>query len=301
MISLIKGKKEGGEFSRFKSWEYCHQVFYEVHSSGKQLKEEDVDLLALHLSFYLASWGMYRGSTFILQRDYKTHKEIVRRIFNKKYGDLWRFDPSSADEKEFPKIAKLATEAYSDIVDAYGEIPERYFVDDDGDDEKPISMTLITKILMGTFAICPAFDRFFKDGIHWYNKKHENIKSRIMGPVSHYEREDKFESDLINLFIFAKQQANYLNTADTATAFAYPIMKKVDMFFWEVGYEKGFLNSLEEKVTKPIDINNKKSIKPIIKLINQIQTLFNIYVFADSNYSDIISYYSRLIRNRLGI
>jgi len=42
--------------------------------------------LALHLGFYLASWGMYRGSTGLLQKDYQIHIEAVSIIKN--YYDL---------------------------------------------------------------------------------------------------------------------------------------------------------------------------------------------------------------------
>ncbi len=44
--------------------------------------EETIDMLALHLGFYLASWGMYRGSSFLLQKDYKVHVPIVKIIIN---------------------------------------------------------------------------------------------------------------------------------------------------------------------------------------------------------------------------
>ena len=42
--------------------------------------------MALHLGFYLASWGMYRGSTGLLQKDYQIHIEAVSIIKN--YYDL---------------------------------------------------------------------------------------------------------------------------------------------------------------------------------------------------------------------
>ena len=43
-------------------------------------KENDVNLdyLSLQLAFYLASWGMYRGSSFLIQKDYRVHIPVVR-------------------------------------------------------------------------------------------------------------------------------------------------------------------------------------------------------------------------------
>lgn len=43
-------------------------------------KENDVNLdyLSLQLAFYLASWGMYRGSSFLLQKYYRVHIHVER-------------------------------------------------------------------------------------------------------------------------------------------------------------------------------------------------------------------------------
>ena len=48
--------------ARYRSWEHCYSNFY--HARGKEVI--DVDYLSLQLAFYLASWGMYRGSSFLI-------------------------------------------------------------------------------------------------------------------------------------------------------------------------------------------------------------------------------------------
>ena len=58
---------------RFKSWEYCYTAFGNLDS---------VDYLSLHLAFYLASWGMYRGSCGIFWKDYKIHIKTIDTIRN---------------------------------------------------------------------------------------------------------------------------------------------------------------------------------------------------------------------------
>ena len=73
---------------RYKSWEYCYKVFNDAHNFGN-LDEEYIDYLCLHLAFYLASWGMYRGSSFLLQKDYKVHKIVIEELFKEKYNNLW--------------------------------------------------------------------------------------------------------------------------------------------------------------------------------------------------------------------
>lgn len=75
--------------------EHCNNVFNEKHvelmekrKSCHDLSDEDYDYLALHLSFYLASWGMYRGSSMLLSTDYKIHIPIVKELMKEEYEYL---------------------------------------------------------------------------------------------------------------------------------------------------------------------------------------------------------------------
>ena len=63
---------------RFKSWEHCYYAFGDDNKT--------IDELALHLAFYLASWGMYRGKCGIFWKDYKIHIKTIGII--RKYYDL---------------------------------------------------------------------------------------------------------------------------------------------------------------------------------------------------------------------
>lgn len=40
----------------------------------------DYDYLSLQLAYYLASWGMLRGSSFLLWKDYKIHIPMVKEM-----------------------------------------------------------------------------------------------------------------------------------------------------------------------------------------------------------------------------
>ena len=44
---------------RYLSWEHCYLMF----SNEIQQANPNIDLLSLHLGFYLASWGMMRASS----------------------------------------------------------------------------------------------------------------------------------------------------------------------------------------------------------------------------------------------
>lgn len=72
------------ENGRYRSWEYC----YALYSKSRNESNPNVDYLSLSLAFYLASWGMYRGSSFLLQKDYKIHIPVVKEILKSKYDAL---------------------------------------------------------------------------------------------------------------------------------------------------------------------------------------------------------------------
>ena len=49
-LNLLRDKVEGGPFSRFKSWEYCHLAF--LNAKDRELNEDDIDILALHIKIW---------------------------------------------------------------------------------------------------------------------------------------------------------------------------------------------------------------------------------------------------------
>lgn len=62
------------EHHRYRSWELCYNYFHQNTIDAVAL---DRDRAALELGFYLASWGMYRGSSFLLQHAYTVHRGAI--------------------------------------------------------------------------------------------------------------------------------------------------------------------------------------------------------------------------------
>ena len=82
---------------RFRSWGHCHRYFRQrerIRARG------DLDHAALQLGFYLASWGMYRGSSFLLRKDYRIHSWAVRELLKPKYDMLLHVEFDSERETE---------------------------------------------------------------------------------------------------------------------------------------------------------------------------------------------------------
>ena len=61
-------------YTRYKSWEHCYNAFKKYRKD-----ESKTELLCLHLSCYLASWGMLRNSG-LMNYDYFVHKPLVEEI-----------------------------------------------------------------------------------------------------------------------------------------------------------------------------------------------------------------------------
>ena len=248
--SLIKNLQVGDPDTRYRSWEHCHKAFLDGKDSflKPDLPEEDrnriIDHLALHLAFYLASWGMYRGSSFLLQRDYKTHLKAVE-IIMPPYTDpdiakLWDYDPEVLGIERANDLLFKKGGIYWQIRDAYSS--------NDVSGEGVPSETLITKILMGTFGCVPAFDRFLKRGIQDFLSKHGKIISfknqtykltQSLETGSPGTASESFKA----LALFADKERNQLSIEGSEPE--YPLMKCVDMYFWETGYELDLADELD--------------------------------------------------------
>ena len=203
------------ENGRSLSWEHCYRVFRDARTDPSP----DYDYLSLHLAFYLASWGMYRGSSFLLQKDYKVLVPIVEEVLKPEYDCLFGLACADLRESEIQdrleNLNKYIAKHFEPIRDevAGREVPT------------PVSPVLITKILMGTLGCVPAYDRFFVDGIKKYKVTtgEYNLKS-VLRLVDFYEaHNDRLE------------EARHGMWTEDLT---YPQMKLLDMGFWQVGFEK---------------------------------------------------------------
>lgn len=273
----ILNKPEGDPFTRYKSWEYCYKVFKEYREKrqgGRKLTNNDYDYLALNLAFYLASWGMYRGSSFLLQRDYKTHIPAVKEIMKSKYDALQGFDPfGKNDEKLTTAIGKILELQYT-VIRSYQPISEKKVLEES--EHADLSNTLVTKIIMGTLACVPAYDRYLKKGLGQ------------SGIVQKFGRKS-----LCQLFKHVAENHEDFNINIPAKNVEYPIMKKADMYFWQYGYELDFLDE-DSFFTKLCDKEegretlNQKENNSKNKLIAQLRMFIDCQSSSLSDFKTIL-------------
>ena len=202
------------ENGRSRSWEHCYRVFRDARIDPSP----DCDYLSLHLAFYLASWGMYRGSSFLLQKAYKVLSPIVEKVLKPEYDCL--FGVACADLWE-PEVQAWLTNVYDYIADYFHTIREEVA---GREVPTPVSPVLITKILMGTLGCVPAYDRFFQDGVATYKVTTQEYSSNsVLKLVDFYEEHnDRLE-----------EARRGMRVGDLT----YPQMKLLDMGFWQVGFE----------------------------------------------------------------
>lgn len=194
---------------RYKSWEHSYNAF---------LKSRSKKLLSLHLSFYLASWGMYRGSSGLLQRDFRIHIGAVN-ILNRKQYDRLRCSKSnevSVSDIELILQLKDKLKKYCDS-DRFSK--EKNKRSGSGTD------TLISKIILGTLGCVPAFDRYYIDGARKIGIKCTNFSKSSLSELFGFIDQNKTAIVKIQKFISRK-------------GIYYPLMKIMDMHFWQIGFNK---------------------------------------------------------------
>lgn len=205
------------EYHRYTSWDNCFQAF----SVSKQS-----EIQILELAFYLASWGMYRGSSGLLQKNHRIHKGAVDIVF------------SNANQKlKCNETKEIKKENIKDILSVKDELAKYYTQDRfkftrGAEEKKCISPTdtLLSKIMLGTLGCVPAYDRYFKTGLKKEKMQHTGFT----------------EASLIELFDFIDKNKNEIEQVQRGIKgklkVHYPLMKIMDMYFWQIGYDESEKN-----------------------------------------------------------
>ena len=132
---------------RYTSFDYCYNHF-RLHREQGMLSElvtgPNMSLSCLHLAFYLASWGMLRASSVLLQRSLKHYVPVIQ-VMASSPAEIWNVDADCYDEANCSLVLDMAAQIRAALPDGASDI-------------------LITKIMLGVFGCVPAFDTYFKKG-----------------------------------------------------------------------------------------------------------------------------------------
>ncbi len=200
---------------RYRSWEHCYKCFHDARNNSAP----DLDYLSLHLAFYLASWGMYRGSSFLLQKDYKVHVPVVEELLKVHYNGLFGLECIELRKND---VQKKLTELNWFMTVYYDKIRKSV---KETEVKNKLSATLTTKILMGILGCVPAYDRYFIDGV-----KGQKVTTGIYNIKSLLKLVDFYDTNRVRL----EETRKRLKVYDLP----YPQMKLLDMGFWQIGFER---------------------------------------------------------------
>jgi hypothetical protein len=195
---------------RYVSYDYCYNYFYKNKVDAVNNLEKSCAILG----FYLASWGMMRGSSFLLQKSYKYFEPLINYIssLDDKIWDL--------DVMDYKNNSSEVIKIYSDIKNIIIEKEQREIV-------------LVTKIMMGVLGISPAFDEYFCSTFKKINPKKSKFsvfnKSSLEVIYDFYLQ----NSDEINSLTRKFKTIDFISGAEVH---CYKQAKIIDMY----GFTKNF-------------------------------------------------------------
>jgi len=142
---------------RAASFDYCFNYFQGFRASDDIAgvgRPENLEASCLHLGYYLASWGMLRGSTVRHSKSYRFFIPVIEAIAEES-SEIWDIDVHRYNDHTVNALLEL-TERVRTAITAKPSA---------GGLAKSPTNTLVTKVLLGVFGSTPAFDTFFTRGL----------------------------------------------------------------------------------------------------------------------------------------
>lgn len=186
------------------AWNFFQEA-REANDLGSLADQDHLVLSCLQLGFYLASWGMMRGSGDLLQRSVRELVPVVEQIASEP-ASTWDLDADSL------------TGHPDAVLDLSHRIQDAFSI--------RASDILLTKVMLGVFGCVPAFDRFFRIGF-----KCNTLCKPALKRIGNFYDDNHVEID-----------APGIVTLDFATGHdtkrRYSRSKIIDMVFFQEGLNK---------------------------------------------------------------
>jgi hypothetical protein len=133
--------------ARYISFDYCFNHFQSHRELGRLAElasPSGMELSCLHLGFFLASWGMLRGSAALLKRSIKHYAPLIEVIASVS-PNVWEIDAHAYTNESIELLLETARQLRTALPEGASDI-------------------LVTKIMLGVFGCVPAYDTYFKRG-----------------------------------------------------------------------------------------------------------------------------------------
>jgi hypothetical protein len=187
---------------RYASFDYCYNYFYSFYKNNKireLANDENLQLSCLQLGFYLASWGMMRGSSFLLEKSVKHYKKLIETI-SRMDKKLWEIDTNNYTRENIEFLLKCKQQIKKAL------------------EKENISDTLATKIMLGVFANIPAFDQYVRKSL-----KVNRVNEKSLLKIKDFYEENKSDFDSFEIYTF-----DFLSSKETDIK--YTKAKLIDMY-----------------------------------------------------------------------
>lgn len=209
-IEVKKFKEKSNPNDRYTSFDYCYNYFLTEGNLTKDLEKS-----CLALGFYLASWGMFRGSSLLLQKSVKHFEPIIRYISTLD-NSIWKIDVDNYTDQNIQTIITI-----------YKEIKDCLIINGNAD------LTLITKIMLGVFGFVPAFDNYFCNTFRVIAGRQCGFRRVNTKSLTFIKR--FYEANKRTINNLSKQTFTTDFTTERKTNINYPKAKIIDMYGFTVG------------------------------------------------------------------
>jgi hypothetical protein len=159
---------------------------------------------------------MYRGSSFLLRHDYTVHIPIVERLASDDFRLLRNFEVGATPPE--PLLAESLLTLVNELKRAYAPFRLRKTKNDTMD-------ILATKVIRGTLGSLPECDRYFIAGFRASGRNYSRVNEKFVRRILQF-CEDRLPE------LRRKQ-----SSIETRAGLRYPLMKLVDMYIWQTGYQ----------------------------------------------------------------
>lgn len=131
--------------ARATSYDFCYLYF---QRNRGLLGGSNMEQSCMQLWSYLASWGMLRGSSALLQHSSASLKPLIEYLDTISNSVIWKSDVNRYSKEEILKVTKQII----DILFAIFNVPP--------------TITLVTKVMLGVFGCVPAIDKYVYTTLH---------------------------------------------------------------------------------------------------------------------------------------
>jgi len=193
--------------ARYRAWEHCFAHFSKADELGAVIDKEKA---TLHLATYLANWGMYRGSSFLPDFDFTIHIPVVERLWDPSVSALRNKEMGgSLEDLELVEALLSTADAIRSGYRPYGKATH----------------TLVTKVMLGAIGCFPTLDTLFVAGARQCGLQCADLSRKTIECIVRF--------CLIRLDDLRQEQEKIKKRSPIR----YPLMKIVDMYFWQIGFE----------------------------------------------------------------